>query len=302
MFFRTTGLTSSISPMPKRSLKGQVAIITGASRGIGRDVALSFAEKGVNVVLLAKSTEDTPTLPGTIYSVAKEVEKFGVQALPLKCDVRIDQDLENAVEKAIAKFGRIDIVINNAGALWWKDVVDTPMKRYDLINQINSRATFYLTKLCLPIMIKQGYGHIVTMSPPLNLEMLGGKVAYCISKFGMTLVAHGLAQEMRGKGIAINALWPATMVESYATINFNLGDKSLWRKGTILSDATTMIVSEDPNEFSGNALIDEEYMRSRGVTNFDKYRCDPNVEPPRMSDLPTSWNVGLVSDAKKSKL
>jgi len=288
--------------MVGRSLKGQVCIITGASRGIGREIALNLAEKGVHLVLLAKSTDETQNLPGTIYSVAKEVEKFGVQTLALKCDVRIDQDLENAVEKTISKFGRIDILINNAGALWWKDVVDTPMKRYDLINQINTRATFYLTKLCLPIMLKQGYGHIITMSPPINLNMLGGKVAYCISKFGMTLVAHGLALEMKGKGIAINALWPATMVESYATINFNLGEKSLWRKGTIIADATAMILSEDPNEVSGNALIDEDYMRSRGITNFDKYRCDPNVEPPRIIELPSSWNVGLVSDAKKSKL
>jgi len=197
---------------------------------------------------------------------------------------------------------RIDILINNAGALWWKDVVDTPIKRYDLIKQINSRATFALTRLCLPHMMKQKHGHIINMSPPIDLEMLKGKVGYCISKFGMTLSALGVAQEMQDKGVAANSLWPATLVESYATINFNMGGStSLWRKPSILADAVLMIVHEDPYKFTGQQLIEEDYMRSRGITNFDKYRVDPNVEPPRMTFVKTS-GIGLVSEKKNSKL
>jgi len=289
-----------------RSLKGQVAIVTGASRGIGREIALELARNGVRVALLAKSTEDKPNLPGTIYSVAKEVEALNSEALPVPCDVRKDADLENAVSKVVSKWGRIDILVNNAGALWWKNLVDTPMSRYDLINQVNARATFALSRLCIPHMMKNGNGHIINMSPPIDLRMLGGKIGYCISKFGMTLVALGLGQELKGKGVACNALWPATMVESYATINFELGDRSTWRKASIMSDCVLMIVKEDPNTFTGHSLIDEDYMRTRGITNFDKYRCDPNVEPLRLTEIPSdaSLGIGLVSEnvGRKSKL
>jgi len=258
-----------------KSLKGQVAIITGASRGIGREIALTLAKHGVHIVVCAKSVTDAPNLPGTIYHVAKEVQALGVQALPIKCDVRIDEDLERAVEQTIQKFGRIDILINNAGALWWKDAIDTPSKRYDLVNQVNARASFILTRLCLPYMLKQKHGHVIVMSPPLDLAMVKGRVAYCISKFGMTLIAHGVGEEVRGKGVAVNALWPATIVESYATINFNLGDKSMWRKASIIADAVLMMVLEDPNTFTGQALIDEDYMKSRGIKSFEQYRTDP---------------------------
>jgi len=284
-------------------LRNQVAIITGASRGIGREIALCLGKLGVNVVICAKSTESSPNLPGTIYDVAQEVESFGAKALPLKCDVREDSDLENVVKQTISTFGRIDILINNAGALWWKDVIDTPMKRYDLIHEINSRATFNLTRLCLPYMLKQNHGHIIVMSPPIDLNLLPGHVAYCISKFGMTMLAHGLAEEVRGKGVAINALWPATMVESYATINFNLGDKSSWRKASILADCVRLIVCEETN-FTGHALIDEDYLRSKGVKSFEEYRCDPDVEPPRLTAVDSVHSsIGLVTGSNtKSKL
>jgi len=228
---------------------------------------------------------------------------LGAKALPIKLDVRDDTSIENMVEETMKKFGRIDILINNAGALWWKKLIDTPMKRYDLINQINSRGSFACTKAVLPHMLKQKYGHIIVMSPPIDLRSMSGKIAYCISKFGMTMLAHGLAEEVQGQGISINAVWPATMVESYATINFNLGEKSLWRKASIISDTCLHLCSRDPNNPktpNGKALIDEDYLRSVGVTDFTIYRCDPNVEPPRIttSDIP---DVGLVSE-KKSKL
>jgi len=285
----------------RKSLSGQVAIVTGASRGIGRDICLTFARAGANIVVAAKSTDDQPNLPGTIYSVAKEVESLGVQALAVQVDVRDDNSIQNMVDQAIKKFGRIDILINNAGALWWKKLEETPMKRYDLINGVNARGTFACTRAVLPYMLKQGHGHIIVMSPPIDLSMLPGKVAYCISKFGMTMIAHGLAEEVRGHGVAINALWPATMVESYATINFQLGDPSLWRKASIISDCCLSIVSGDPEKLSGKALIDEDYLRTIGATDFSEYRCDPNVEPQRVTS--TYVEAGLVSEVKNlSKL
>jgi len=288
------------------SLKDQVCIITGASRGIGKDLALLFAKNGANIVVCAKSTEEQSNLPGTIFSVAKECELFGVKALPIKCDVRNEKDIENVVAKTMEVFGRIDILINNAGALWWKNVEDTPMKRYDLINEVNSRASFSLTQKVLPHMLKANRGRIIVMSPPLDLTMLKGKVAYCISKFGMTLLALGLGQELEGTNVAICSLWPATMVESYATINFELGDKSMWRKASIISDASLLVCTDDPKNVNGKELIDEDYMKTRGVKDFTKYRCVPSIEPPRL--VGNSWsqqshNVGLVSENKvRSKM
>jgi len=174
-----------------------------------------------------------------------------------------------------------------------KKMTETPMNRYDLINNINSRATFSCTQAVLPYMLKQKHGHIINMSPPIDLNMLNGRIAYCISKFGMTLQSHGLGMELLGQGVACNALWPATMVESYATINFQMGGQSLWRKPSILADACLMIVQEDPNTFTGHALIDEDYLRSKGITDFTKYRCDPENEPPRMA-LALQFERGLV--------
>lgn len=172
---------------------------------------------------------------------------------------------------------------------------------YDLINDINARGTFMLTKEVLPHMEASGGGHVITMGPPIDLRMLPGKVGYCISKFSMTLVALGVAAEYQGKGIAGNALWPATMVESYATINFGMGDKSMWRKPSILSDAVMEIIQTPPNELTGRALIDEDFLRERGWKDEDfiKYRCDPNVEPPHL--LKGEWNVeaGLASQGAK---
>jgi len=278
------------------SLKGQVVIVTGASRGIGREVCLAFAREGCNIVVSAKSTEDQKNLPGTIYSVAREIEALGVRALPFRCDVRLEEEIEAMVQKTIEVFGRVDVLVNNAGALWWKKMIETPMKRYDLINQINARATFCASKAVLPHMLKQGHGHIINMSPPIDLEFIPGKIAYCISKFGMTMVALGLGEEVRGTGVACNALWPATAVESYATINFKMGGPEIWRKASILADSCVMIAKEDPNKLTGQALIDEDYMRTRGISDFVKYRCHPDHEPPRIANFKV--DLGHVSEAK----
>lgn len=267
------------------SCKGLVCLITGGSRGIGRDMALTFAREGAHaVVVAAKSIKEKPNLPGTIFSVAKEIDTAGSIGVPLKMDVLLDSDIEHGVETIIKRFGRIDVLVNNAGALWWKEVVDTPMKRYDLINGINARAPFALSRAVLPSMLKHGYGRIIMCSPPIDPGFIKGKVGYSVSKFGATIIAHGLAEEVRGTGVTSNALWPATAIESFATKNFKMGNESMWRKASILSDAAVEIIKAG-SEVSGQALIDEDFLRSRGVSDFKKYRCDPNVEPPRISAL-----------------
>lgn len=277
-------------------LAGKVAVITGASRGIGRVLALTFAREGAKVVVAAKSEAETARLPGTIYSVAREVEALGSEALPVKCDVRQVGDIEAMVAQATQQFGRIDILVNNAGALWWQDVADTPMFRFDLMHEVNVRGSFAASQAVLPAMTAAGGGHIIVCSPPIDLSVLPGKTGYLISKYGMTMLAHGLAGEVVDRNIAINALWPVTLVESQATINFKIGDPKMWRKAEILADAALEIVTTPPKELTGRALLDEDFLRERGVTDFTKYRCDPEHEPPRMvaSEVP---KVGRVPGA-----
>eukprot|EP01012_Entosiphon_sulcatum_P057614 TRINITY_DN81417_c0_g1_i1.p1 TRINITY_DN81417_c0_g1~~TRINITY_DN81417_c0_g1_i1.p1 ORF type:complete len:308 (+),score=63.28 TRINITY_DN81417_c0_g1_i1:57-926(+) len=287
-------------PLRVPNLQGRVAIISGATRGIGRECALALAKAGCNVVIAAKTVTDQPNLPGTIYSVADECRKLGVKALPYQIDLRDAEKAEDCVAQTVKEFGRVDILINNASALWWQRITDTPLKKYDLITQLNARGSFALTRACLPHMERNGWGHVINMSPPIRLDKLAGRTAYCISKFGMTLVALGVAQEYRGRGIAGNSLWPKTIVESYASINFKMGDACNWRKATILSDAVLQIVGEDPRQFTGNMLIDEDYLRTKGVTDFRPYRCNPDVEPPAMEDVDNeNFTRGLAADVSK---
>ena len=187
------------------------------------------------------------------------------------------------VAATLAEFGRADILINNAGALFWRPVVDTPTKRYDLVNAVNARASFIAARECIPHMRKRGWGHIITMSPPFDTSLAVGKVGYAISKLGMSLLAIGLAGELGGTGVACNALWPETMVESFAVKNWNLGTPKLWRSPQILVDATLQILAQDPKTFTGNTLLDETFLRDQcGVTDFEPYRCVPDSEPPKM--------------------
>ena len=222
---------------------------------------------------------------GTIYTVANEATALGVEALAFKVDLRDAKMIKSCVEATMERFGRIDILINNASALWWQEIKDTPVKKFDLITQINVRGTFLMTKFCLPHMEKNGFGRVVTMSPPIHVRGYTGRTAYNISKFGMTMVALGVSEEYAGKGITAFSLWPATVIESLASKNFKMGDPSLWRKATIISDATMGLVCEEDNEYTGRMLIDDEYLRERhGFTDADfvKYRYDPEVEPPRL--------------------
>lgn len=271
-------------------LKDRVIFITGASRGIGRAIALACAREGADIVVAAKTDVETnPRLPGTIHSVAAEVEALGRKALPIKLDVRDGEACEAAVSKAIAHFGRLDVLVNNAGALWWADVTGTPLKKFDLVMGINVRATFALSQAALPKMIEQKWGHIVTMSPPVDAQACAHHGAYAVSKFGMTMIALAIAEEAKEHNVTANALWPATGVESYATINFGMGSPELWRKPDILADATLAIITKEPSARPGRAWIDEEVLRADGVTDFSKYQCVPGHEPPHFpfSGLPT---------------
>jgi citronellol/citronellal dehydrogenase len=267
----------------------KVAIVTGASRGIGRIVSHKLAENGYNVVIAAKSIQENETLPGTIYSVEKEIKyKYNVDSFPIQINVRNCQDMRDGIEAVVSKFGKIDVLFNNAGALWWKNVMETPPDKFDLINDINVRASFILSHLCIPHMQKDG-GHIIMHSPPLDEVNLNhtykNKTGYMISKYGMTMTAMGISEEFWGHGIAANTIWPATPIESFATKNNHLGTKKHWRKPDIIADAILEIVKENPRKFSGHQLIDEHYLRSKGVKDFTKYRCDENHEPPSLNEI-----------------
>ena len=274
-------------------LAGKVAFVTGASRGVGKCIALALAREGCDVVVAAKTVEADARLPGTIHEAAAEVEKLGRRALAVRVDVREESTIERGVAAAIERFGRIDFLVNNAGALHWRAMTESPLKKFDLVMGVNARGAYACTYHVLPHMLRQGYGHILMMSPPVDPRGAGGKIAYAISKFGMTLVAHGLADEVKDKNVAANALWPATMIESYATINWGLGTPAQWRKPDILADATLRIFAKEPRSFTGQAVIDEPFLRAEGVTDFTRYRCDPTQEPPQIG-FDFKVNVGRV--------
>ncbi|MCB9770078.1 MAG: SDR family oxidoreductase [Candidatus Omnitrophica bacterium] len=265
-------------------LKDRVALITGASRGIGREIALTFAREGAKLVLVAKTMEPHPKLPGTLPEVAREAEELGAEVLVCQCDVRDEEAIGLTVRSALNRFGKIDILINNAGALWWRPVLETPTKRFDLIMSINVRASFILSREVLPSMIENGWGHIVNMSPKVDLEKLPGFTGYFISKFGMTMLAQGLAGEVKDKNVAANALWPVTAIDTAAVRNYGVGSEEMWRKPSILSDATLELVCKPPSEMTGQALTDEEVLKSVGVTDFSKYAVVEGTEPP-----PIDW-------------
>jgi citronellol/citronellal dehydrogenase len=263
-------------------LRGRVAVITGASRGIGRSLALGLAKQGCHIVIVAKSTESSEKLPGSIYTVADEVKALGVDALPLAVDVRDTDAIAMMAAKTKEHFGRIDILLNNAGALWWRPLLETPVKRFDLIMGVNARASFFCAQAVLPSMIERKWGHIINMSPPMDLSIVPGRIGYAISKLGMTLLSIGLAQEVKEHNVAVNSLWPVTIIESQASINWGLGTPEQWRKADILVDCVIRLVSKDPKVITGQALLDEDFLRSEGVTDLSGYACVPGTNPKRI--------------------
>src|SRR5262250_631131 len=260
-------------------LKGRTLFITGASRGIGLAIALRAARDGANIAIAAKTDKPHPKLSGTIFTAADEITKAGGHALPLVVDVRDEAQVKSAVERTVATFGGIDIVVNNASAVQRTPVVDTDMRRFDLMHQINTRGTFMVSKYAIPHLEKAHNPHILMNSPPLDMreKWFSGSTAYSIAKYGMSLVVLGLAGELRQKGIAVNALWPRTTIATSAIRNLLGGDAIMRRSRTpdILADAACRIFAKPAKSFTGHFLIDDTFLAAEGVTDFDRYRVDP---------------------------
>jgi citronellol/citronellal dehydrogenase len=264
------------------TLRGKTLFITGASRGIGKAIALRAARDGANVVIAAKTAEPHPKLPGTIHTAAKEIEKAGGRALACVVDVRFEDQIRSAVVQAVAAFGGIDVLVNNASAISLTGTIDTPMKRFDLMDQVNTRGTFACAQACIPDLMKAENPHILCIAPPLDLKekWFAPHVAYTISKFGMSLCVLGMAGEFRAAGIAVNALWPRTVIATAAVQNL-LGGEAVVRGSRtpeIVADAAHVVLTRPSRECTGNFFIDEDLLRSTGVTDFDKYQTVAGAE------------------------
>ncbi len=260
------------------SLKGKTLFITGASRGIGKAIGLAAAREGANVVVAAKSDAPNPKLPGTIHSAAEEIEGAGGKALAVKCDVRDEAEIAAAVAAAVERFGGIDVLVNNASAIFLAGTVETPMKRYDLMHQVNARGTFACSQACIPHLARGANPHILNLSPPLTLNprWFAPHVAYSMAKVGMSLCVLGMAEELEDRGIAVNALWPRTVIAT-AALNL-LGGEDTSKHGRtpeIVADAAVAILRREARECTGNFFIDEDVLRAEGVTDFGKYAVSP---------------------------
>jgi citronellol/citronellal dehydrogenase len=269
--------------MSDRTLAGRTMIVSGGSRGIGLAIALRAAVDGANLVLLAKTAEPHPKLEGTVFTAAAEIEAAGGRCIPIVGDVRNDADVEGAVAHAVEQFGGIDIVLNNASALDLRRTRDITMKSYDLMQSINTRGTFLLSKRAIPALEKSSDGHILTLSPPLDLDpkWAGGYLAYTIAKYGMSLVTLGLAAELAPAGVAANSLWPRTYISTAAVRNLLGGEEGLSRSRTpaIVADAAHAILTRDSRTCSGNFYIDEDVLTEQGETDLEKYRTLPGDGP-----------------------
>ncbi|MDE2111921.1 MAG: NAD(P)-dependent oxidoreductase [Alphaproteobacteria bacterium] len=261
------------------SLAGKTLFVTGASRGIGLAIALRAARDGANVAIAAKTATPHPKLPGTIHTAAAQIEETGGKALPLVCDIRFEDQVVSAVEQCVGRFGGIDICVNNASAISLTGTLDTDLKRFDLMHQINARGTWLVSKTCVPHLKRAANPHVLMLSPPLDMaaKWFQGHTAYTMAKFGMSMCVLGMAAEFAGDGIAFNALWPRTGVATAAIQNVLAGEEGLrhCRTPDILADAAYMIFAKPAKEFTGNFLIDDTFLAENGVTNFNKYRVDP---------------------------
>jgi NAD(P)-dependent dehydrogenase (short-subunit alcohol dehydrogenase family) len=264
------------------SFKNKTIFITGASRGIGKAIALRLAGEGANIVIAAKSTEENPKLGGTIFSAAKEIEEAGGKALPVQADIRFEEQIQNAVQKAVETFGGIDAVVNNASAIQLTGTEQTEAKRFDLMHTINVRGTFLSTKHCIPFLKQSANAHILTLSPPINLDTkwLASHIAYTITKYNMSMMALAWAAELKQYNIASNALWPRTTIDTAAVRNL-LGGEALAKKSRtpqILADAAYFILSKTALQYTGNTFTDEEVLAKQGITDLEKYAVVPGSE------------------------
>jgi len=274
-----------------RDLRGKTLFITGGSRGIGLAIALRAARDGANLVIAAKTTQPHAKLPGTIYSAAAAIEKAGGVALPVECDIRDEAAVYAAVDAAVKRFGLVDILVNNASAISLTGTLDTPMKRFDLLIDVDVRGTFLCSQACIPHLKRASAAkrdaHILTLAPPLNLDpkWFGKHVAYTIAKYGMSMCVLGMAEEFRPDGIAVNALWPRTVIGTTALAMLPGAFESLdrTRKPEIVADAAHAILVRDARSTTGRFFIDEEVLREAGVTDFSAYAVKPGT--PLLPDL-----------------
>jgi len=268
-------------------LQNKTVFITGGSRGIGKAIALRLAQEGANIAIAAKTADPHPKLEGTIYTAAQEIEALGVKALPLQVDIRFEDQIEQAVAKTVETFGGIDILINNASAINLTPTEYTEPKRFDLMHGINVRGTFFVSKACIPYLKKASNPHILTLSPPLDLQpkWFGAHLAYTMSKYGMSMIMLGLAEELKAQHIAANALWPRTTIATAAVQNL-LGGEYLMqrsRKPDIVADAALAIVTKSSSECTGHFFIDEDVLKQEGITDFTPYAVDSAM--PLQPDL-----------------
>ncbi|XP_019620514.1 PREDICTED: hydroxysteroid dehydrogenase-like protein 2 isoform X2 [Branchiostoma belcheri] len=295
-------------------LAGRTIFITGASRGIGKAIAIKCARDGANVVIAAKTTEPHPKLPGTIYTAAQEVEAAGGKCLPCIVDIRFEDQVQSAVEQAVQKFGGIDILVNNASAISPTGTLHTPMKTYDLMNNINARGTFMVSQKCLPYLKKSKKNpHILNNCPPLVMEprWFKGNVAYTMAKYGMSMCVLGMAEEFRDDGIGVNALWPRTTIGT-AAIDVTGRGRGGSRTTDIMADAAYVMLTRDGRSYTGNIAIDEDVLREAGVRDFEKYSCVPGHDlypdlfvDETMEELnkrPRVTSRGTAGTSKTSKL
>lgn len=274
---------------PLTSLRDRTIVMSGGSRGIGLAIALRAARDGANVVLLAKTGEPHPKLEGTVHTAAAEIEAAGGHALAVVGDVRSDDDVAGAVAQAVDRFGGIDVVVNNASAIDLSGTRELSMKKYDLMQDINARGTFLLSKTALPHLERSDHAHVLTLSPPLDLrpQWAGQYLGYTMAKYGMSLVTLGLAEELREAGVAANSLWPRTMIATAAVANLLGGEEAVAgsRTPSIVADAAYAVLTRDPRTCTGNFFIDDEVLAQEGVTDLDGYRAVPGGEAPLREDL-----------------
>ncbi len=269
-----------------RTLNAKTLFITGASRGIGKAIALRAASDGANIVVVAKTAEPHPKLPGTIFSCAEEIEQAGGRALPLQLDIRDGNHVRDAVEQTVKTFGGIDILVNNASAINMTGTLETPLRRFDLMFGVNVRGTFACSQACLPALIEAENPHILNLAPPLLMDARWFKdhVAYTMTKYGMSMCVLGMAEEFRDQGVAVNALWPRTVIATAALIMLGgLVKPENCRKPEIVADAAHAILTRDSRNCTGNFFIDEQVLREEGIEDFEPYAVDP--AQPLLTDL-----------------
>ena len=282
-----------------RSLAGRTIIMSGGSRGIGLAIALRAAQDGANVAIVAKTAEPHPKLEGTVYTAAEQIEAAGGKALPIIGDVRDDSSVAEAVAQTAETFGGIDIVVNNASAIDLSPTADLAMKKFDLMHSINSRGSFLLAKTALPHLKASNAAHVLTLSPPLNLnpEWAGKHLGYTMAKYGMSLVTLGLAEELKADGVAANSLWPHTTIATAAVNNLLGGAELMARSRTpqIVADAAWAVLTSDPRQVTGNFFIDDELLRERGITDFSVYAHDAS-RPGSIGHGPEDLELDLFLD------